>query len=109
MLTNPITLMTTTLLIKKCLNFTLCAVFYLNQQQTTTKGLTNFFTSNSGAITINVYIINSAGANGQIGTCLGLIQIQSTSSMFISFDFTPNTPFILIITLNITQTYISHP
>ena len=61
----------------------------------------------SGTINLSVFIINCAGVVEQIGTCIDLNQLVAGSTDFIGFNFTPTVPFVLMITLNITQTYIT--
>ena len=110
-LSNPISLTNATLAsITNCYDLTLCAVCTLNQKQTTTKGVTTFlkFGTNLGTV-ITINVINSAGALIQMGTCLGLIGINSGRTMYIGFDITPNTPFIFSMTLSLTTSMYITP
>jgi len=103
-LTNPIILTNSFSPTPTSQDITICAVCYLNQKQTTTQGITTVLIFTSPILTLSVYVVNTAGSISQIGTCRGLILLSASSPNFIGFDFTPNVPFILTITLHIPST-----
>ena len=111
--TKILVLSTTTLSsITNCYGVTFCAVCYLNQRQDSTVGNTKLFKSPiaAGYNSMHVCIVNSAGSSTQVGTCNGCIIMYkngAANSTNIGFNFTPNTPFILTITVSITSTYVT--